>query len=218
MSLIDELIKVCRKVYENKFVSAYDGNISVRKSSNTFLITRSAVCKGEVTKDDILEIDGNGNIINGEGKISTESKLHLYIYSKRPEVNSVLHCHPIYATAFAVFGEGLTKHVLPEVILSLGKIPLCDYATPSTEELPKSLEPHINYSWAFLLKNHGAVTLGRTLTDAYYKMEKLEHTAQIIFLARMLGGEKELHLEKIQELLHLSRETYSIEPNLKNIF
>lgn len=218
MSLIDDLIKVCRKVYENKFVSAYDGNISVRKSETSFLITRSAVCKGEVTKDDILEIDANGNIIHGKGKISTESKLHLYVYSKRPEVNSVFHCHPKYATAFAVFGEGLTKHVLPEVILSLGKIPLCDYATPSTEELPKSLEPYISYSWAFLLKNHGAVTLGQSLADAYYKMEKLEHTAQIIFIARMLGGEKELHLEKIQQLLQISKDTYSIEQNLKNIF
>ncbi len=218
MSLADELVKVCRKVYENKFVSAYDGNISVRNSADTFLITRSGVCKGEVTDNDILEIDTSGKIVNGSGKVSTENKLHLYVYSKRPEVKAVVHCHPIYTSAFAIFGEGLTKHILPEVILTLGKVPLCDYATPSTDELPKTLEPYINYSWAFLLRNHGAVTLGKDLKDAYFKMEKLEHTAKIIFLARLLGGEKELHLEKVQDLLKISKETYSIEQDLRNIF
>lgn len=218
MSLIDELVQICRKVYEKEFVSAYDGNISVRNSPNTFLITRSGVCKGEVTTDDILEIDVNGKIVNGTGKVSTENKLHLYAYSKRPEVNAVVHCHPIYASAFAVFGEGLTKHILPEVILTLGKVPLCEYATPSTDELTKTLEPHINYSWAFLLRNHGAVTLGKDLKDAYYKMEKLEHTAKIIFHARLLGGEKELHIENVQELLKISKDTYSIDQDLRNIF
>jgi L-fuculose-phosphate aldolase len=218
MSLIDELVQVCRKVYENKFVSAYDGNISVRNSPSTFLITRSGVCKGEVTPDDILEIDSSGKIVNGSGKVSAENKLHLYVYSKRSEVNAVVHCHPIYASAFAVFGEGLTKHILPEVILTLGKVPLCDYATPSTDNLTKTLEPYINYSWAFLLRNHGAVTLGKDLKDAYYKMEKLEHTAQIIFLARLLGGEKELLIEKVQELLKVAKETHSIDQDLRNIF
>jgi L-fuculose-phosphate aldolase len=218
MSLADELVQVCRKVYENKFVSAYDGNISVRNSANTFLITRSGVCKGEVTLDDILEMDADGKVLKGKGKVSTENKLHRYAFSKRQEVNAVVHCHPIYASAFAVFGEGFTKHVLPEVILTLGKIPLCEYATPSTDELTNTLEPHINYSWAFLLRNHGAITLGKDLKDAYYKIEKLEHTAKIIFLARLLGGEKELHIEKVQELLKISKETYSIDQDLRNIF
>jgi L-fuculose-phosphate aldolase len=218
MPLIDELVKVCRRVYENKFVSAYDGNVSARNSSNTFLITRSGVCKGEVTTDDILEIDTSGKVLNGAGIVSTENRLHLYAYSKRPEANAVIHCHPIYASAFAAFGEGLTKHILPEVILTLGKVPLCEYATPLTDEVTNSIEPYINYSWAFLLGNHGAVTLGKDLKDAYYKMEKLEHTAKIIFLARLLGGEKELHIEKVQELLKISKETYSIDQDLRNIF
>ena len=85
MSLIDELVQFCRKVYENKFVSAYDGNISVRNSANTFWITRLGVCKGEVTADDILEIDVNGKVLNGTGKVSTENKLHLYAYEKIPD-------------------------------------------------------------------------------------------------------------------------------------
>jgi L-fuculose-phosphate aldolase len=218
MPLIDELVQVCRKIYENKFVIAYDGNVSVRNSPDTFLITRSGVCKGEVTADDILAIDANGTVLNGKGKVSTENKLHLYAYSKRPEVNAVIHCHPIYASAFAAFGEGLTKHVLPEVILTLGKAPLCEYATPLTDEVIEAVEPYINYSWAFLLRNHGAVTIGTDLKDTYYKMEKLEHTAQIIFLARLLGGEKELDLEKVQELLKTAKETHSVDQDIRNIF
>lgn len=146
MHLIDALVQARRKIYENKFVTANDGNASVRNSPNTFLITRSGVCKGEITADDILEIDAIGNVLNGKGKVSTENKMHLYVYSKRPEVNAVIHFHPVYASAFAVFGEGLTKHILPEVILTLGKVPLCDYGTPSIDELSKTLEPHINYS------------------------------------------------------------------------
>ncbi|NWF88292.1 MAG: class II aldolase/adducin family protein [Ignavibacteriaceae bacterium] len=218
MSLRNELVKICKKVYANKFVAAYDGNLSVRTNTNTILITRSSVCKGEVTGDDILEIDLNGKLIQGEGKISTETKLHLVVYSRRPEVNSVIHCHPIYSTALAVHGEGLTKHVLPEVLLTLGKVPLCSYGTPSTDELTKTLEPYIDYSWAFFLRNHGAVTIGKSLDDAFYKMEKLEHTSQIIFLARMLGGETELSIEKVQELLAISKNTYSIEQDIRNIF
>ena len=218
MSGKKELVEICHRVYEKGFVSAYDGNISVATSQNTFLITRSAVRKGEVTEDDILEVDASGNIVSGRGKISTEYKIHLYAYSRRPEVNAVVHVHPIYATAFASLGEGLTGNYFPEVILTLGKVPLCKYATPSTDDLPLSMEPYIDHAWGFLLQNHGAVTLGKTLKDAYNKMEKLEHTAQILFTARLLGGAKELPVEKIKELISLSKQNYGLDVDERNIF
>ncbi len=218
MSEISKLVDICHKVYEKGFVSAFDGNISTITPQNTILITRSAVCKGDVTEDDIMEIDSAGNILHGKGKISTEYKIHLYAYSKRPEVNAVVHCHPVYATAFATTGEGLTKNVFPEVILTLGKVPICKYATPSTDDLPLSLEPYIEYSWALLLQNHGAVTLGKSLRDAYFKMEKLEHAAKTIFISRMLGGETEISKEKILELLNLAKGTYGLTQDEKNIF
>lgn len=218
MSSKQKLIEVCRKIYDKGFVSAYDGNVSIVTGQNTFLITRSAVCKGDVTSEDILEIDSSGKIINGNGKISTEYKIHLFAYSRRPEVNAVIHCHPVYATAFASIGEGLIGNYFPEVILTLGKVPLCKYASPSTDELPLSMEPYINYAWAFLLQNHGAVTLGKNLTDAYNKMEKLEHTAKILFAAKLLGGAKEIPVEKVKELINLSKETYGIDVDERNIF
>jgi L-fuculose-phosphate aldolase len=218
MSEISRLVEICHKVYEKGFVSAFDGNVSVITPQNTILITRSAVCKGDVTEDDIMEIDAGGNILRGKGKISTEFKVHLYAYSRRPEVNAVVHCHPVYATAFATSGEGLMKNVFPEVILTLGKVPLCKYTTPSTDDLPTSMEPYIEHSWAFLFQNHGAVTLGKSLRDAYFKMEKLEHTAKTIFISRMLGGETEISREKILELLNLSKGTYGLTQDERNIF
>jgi L-fuculose-phosphate aldolase len=218
MSEKTKLVEICRKVYREGFVSATDGNISVVTKNNNFLITRSGINKGDVTEDDILEIDSSGKIISGRGKLSTEFKIHLFAYSRRPEVFAVVHCHPVYATAFASTGQGFYKHVFPEVILSLGKVPLCSYAAPSTDELALSMQPYIDYAWAFLLQNHGAVTLGRDPDDAYNKMEKLEHTAKTIFAARLLGGEKEITPDKVRELLKLASETYGIMPDERNIF
>lgn len=217
MPLKKKLVEICHKVYVKGFVAAYDGNISSRTENNTVLITKSGICKGNVTVNDIIEIDLNGKIISGKGKISTEHKIHLYAYQKRKEVNAVVHCHPVYATVFALIGEGLEKHYLPELLLTIGKVPLCKYATPSTKQVPESLEPYINYSWAMLLQNHGAVTLGKTLDDAYFKMEKLEHAAKITLLARLIGKPKELSKKNINEILKISQGTYGIIPNKRNI-
>ncbi len=217
MSSKKKLVEICHKVYVNGFVSAYDGNISCRTAKNTVLITRSGICKGDVTEKDIVEIDLNGKVLTGKQKISTEHKIHLYAYKKRKEVNSVVHCHPTYATAFALLGEGLEKHYLPEVFLTFGRVPLCKYATPSTDGVHKSLDPYINFSWAMLLQNHGAVTLGKNLDDAYYKMEKLEHAAKIIFLAKSIGKPKELSKKNIKEILKISKSTYGILVDKRNI-
>lgn len=218
MSDVDNLIRICHKVYEKRFVSATDGNVSAITQNNTVLITRSGICKGDVTENDILEFDFNGNHLKGEGKITTEFKLHLYAYSKRKEVNAVVHCHPVYSTAFTLLGEGLTGHYFPEVILTLGRVPLCSYGTPSTKELPLSLEPYIDFAWAFLLKNHGTITLGKDLDDAYYKMEKLEHTAETIFKARTLGSIQEIPNEDVKRLMDISEEIYGIIQDPRNVF
>ena len=214
---IEKLISICHKVHEKGFVAATDGNISAITPDNTILITRSGIRKSDVTENDILEFDFNGNLLKGEGRITTEFKLHLYAYSKRKEVNAVVHCHPVHATLFGLLGEGLTKHYFAEVILTLGKVPFCPYGTPSTNELPLSLEPHINYAWAFILENHGALTLGTNLDDAYNKMEKLEHASEIIYKAKLLGTPKELSIEDVRQLLEISEETYGIKQDPRNV-
>ncbi len=213
MTEAGQLIEICHKVYNKGFVSAYDGNLSVRSASGTILITRSAVCKGDITQDDIIEIDLNGNIISGKGKISTENKIHLFAYSRRDDVNAVIHCHPVFTSAFAVSSDAFPSNIFPETLLTLGKVPVCRYATPSTTQMTDSLEPYINNSRVFILKNHGAVSLGSDIIDAYYKMEKLEHTARILIAASMLGGAKPIPDDKILELINISEEVYGIKIN-----
>jgi L-fuculose-phosphate aldolase len=218
MSEIEKLVNVCHKVYEKGFVAASDGNISLITQENTVLITRSGICKGEITEKDILEFDFNGRHLKGEGRITTEFKLHLFAYSKRKDVNAVVHCHPIHATAFSLLGEGLVKHYFPEVILTLGKVHLCKYATPSTNDLTLSLDPFIEYGWAFLLQNHGAMTLGKNVNDAYYKMEKLEHAAETLFKASLMGKPNELSPDDVKRLFEISEETYGITQDPRNVF
>lgn len=217
MSTKEKLVEISHKVYRNGFVTAYDGNISCRTANNTVLITRSGVCKGDVSENDVMEIDLKGKLLYGNKKISTENKIHLSAYIKRSDVNAVVHCHPTYATTLALIGEGLNKHYLPEVMLTLGKVPLCKYATPSTEKVVENMEPYINYSWAMLLQNHGALTLGKDLDDAYYKMEKLEHAAKIILLAKLAGKPRELSKKNVKDILSISEMTYGVKPNKRNI-
>ncbi len=216
MQLKEKLIEVCHRVYEKGFVAAFDGNLSVRREDNNIYITRSGVCKGEVTEKDILLIDLEGRKLEGEGKVTTEVKIHLLAYKHRKEVNAVIHTHPVYATAFATMGEGFTSPVFPEVVLGLGKVPLCKYGTPSTEELPDSMLPYIDFVWAMLLENHGAVTLGTTIEDAYFKTEKLEHTAKTLWAIRSIGREKRIPLQKLKKLYSIAEEVYGIKTDAKN--
>lgn len=216
MQIKEKLVEICHRVYEKEFVSAFDGNLSARREDGNIYITRSGVNKGDVTPDDILLIDPEGRKLEGEGKITTEVKIHLVAYKHRKEVNAVIHTHPVFATAFATMGEGFTTPVFPEVVLGLGKVPLCRYGTPSTDELPDSMLPHISYAWAMLLENHGAVTFGKNIEDAYFKTEKLEHTAKTIWAIRTMGREKTIPLTKLKKLYSISEEVYGIKTDERN--
>jgi L-fuculose-phosphate aldolase len=135
----------------------------------------------------------------------------LFIYKKRKDVKAIVHCHPVYATAIGLIEENHLHHYFPEVLLTLGKIPVCNYATPSTDEVTDSIEKYIQSSDAMILKNHGAVTVGSSLMDAYYKMEKLEHAAKTILLAKAIGNPRELTEQNILQLLSISEKTYGIK-------
>lgn len=206
--LIEDLISVCRRIYEKGFVSATDGNVSVRLEKGTILTTRTGVNKGMVAVEDIIEVDLHGEIVSGSYAPSTELAMHLFIYLQRPDVNAVVHAHAPYATGFATARQPLTGCVFPEVIVGLGAIPLAEYATPSTLEVVKAIEPFVKQTDAILLANHGVVTYGNDLFDAYYKMEKVEHAAHITFVARMLGGENLLSQQDVEKLKAISKKNY----------
>jgi L-fuculose-phosphate aldolase len=203
MSLKAEIIRYAKLCYRNNFLAAEDGNLSVRTRKNYILTTPSGACKGKITEKNLIKTDFKGNKIQGKGLISSEFKLHKYIYEQRKDVNAVVHTHPVFATAFAAAGIALNKPVYPEIYLFFGRIPLAKYATPSTDEVPDSIANYVKEFDTILLANHGLVTYGKTLEEAYLKTEKVEHIAQISFYARMLGGEKALtqaQLKKLDEI------------------
>jgi L-fuculose-phosphate aldolase len=189
-------------------VTATDGNVSVRLAGGNILTTRSGVNKGMVSEKDFVEVSLNGEQIGGGGKPSTEIGMHLYIYQQRPDVKAVVHAHPIYATGFATARIPLDNCMFPEVIVGLGAIPLAGYATPSTPEVAASLAPFVKNADAILLSNHGVVTYGSELYEAYYKMEKVEHAAHITFVASMLGGARALTAEDVERLRRVSVQSY----------
>lgn len=205
---VDSIIDVCRRLYARGMVAATDGNVSVRLQNGHILATRSGINKGLVTRDDLVELDAHGAQLGGSGKPSTEIGMHLYIYQQRPDVQAVVHAHPMYATGFATARIPLDRCLFPEVIVGFGSIPLAEYATPSTKEVADSLSPFVKTSDAILLANHGAVTYGTNVLEAYFKMEKVEHAAHIAFVATLLGGPRVLTEEDIEKLRRVSVQSY----------
>lgn len=215
MSHKKDIVEICHKLHLKGMVSATDGNVSVRISKDKIICTPTSLPKETVQTKDLITLTLDGEQISGNRKPSTEIKMHLAIYKKRKDVNAVVHAHPVYATAFASSKLALDLPVLPEVILNLGVVPVCEYSTPSTEEVVKSISPFIEKTNLLLLQNHGAVTYGQNLEEAYYLMEKLEHTAKIFSLASYFGGLNTLTKRQLNKLYAVNLKTYKISQNYK---
>lgn len=190
----EAIVRVCGRLYDRGLVAGPDGNVSVRLSDQSILVTPSGLSKVDVTLDDLVIVNLDGKVLDGRRSPSSELAMHLRIYRRRDDVRAVVHAHPPTATGFAVAGESFMAPVLPEVILQMrgGAVPLVPYATPGTEELPDAMEPFLAAHDAFLLANHGATTVGTTLVAAHQRMESLEHAARIILAARAVGRVNEL--------------------------
>jgi methylthioribose-1-phosphate isomerase len=201
----NEIVEVGKKLYAKDFVASNDGNISIRISDNEILMTPTGVSKGAMTPDQIIKIDLEGKLLSGFLRPSSEHKMHLVIYQKRPEVKAVVHAHPPTVTGFAVAGIPFDDISLPEVVFNLGKIELSDYATPSTDQVPKVVATKIADCNALLLANHGAVTVGDSALEAYYRMETLEAVAKITFVAKTLGRVNYLNDRQKEELYEIRR-------------
>lgn len=198
-----EICEVGHRLYAHGFVAANDGNISVKLNDNEFYCTPTGVSKGSLTPEMIIKIDAEGNKLEGTLNPSSEIKMHLRVFRERPDVNAVVHAHPPVATAFTVAGIPLDRYILPEAVLTIGDVPTCEYATPSTMEIPDSLMPYIQEHDAFMLKNHGALTVGNTLTRAFFTMEEVEFNAKIMKYAMELGRIQEIPEDKMYELMDL---------------
>lgn len=209
MTLLQEKRKMCeigKRMYERGFVAANDGNISIRSESGELLITPTGVSKGFMKPEMIVRIDEKGNKLDKNSmEPSSETKVHLKVYQENKKNGAVVHAHPPHATAFAVAGKSLDKKILPEAIISLGVVPVAKYATPSTDELPESIEKFIDDYNAVLLENHGALTWGEDLKQAYFRMETVEFYARIMMLTENLS-ERELSDSEMARLKQVFRD------------
>jgi L-fuculose-phosphate aldolase len=201
-NLKQEMVEVCRALYQRQLLAAMDGNLSVRDGEN-LLTTPSGINKGFIQEKDILTVDFTGQVLAGAGKPTTELLLHLEVYKMRPEARAAIHAHPPIATAFTIAGISLAEGILPEVVLSLGAIPTAPYATTGTPEMAAAVRGLLPFYDAILLEQHGALTLGQNLWEAYNRMEKVEHTAWTVWLARQLGQARTLPAEEVAKLTHL---------------
>ena len=202
-----QICEIGKRIYNRGMVASNDGNISVKLNDNEFLCTPTGVSKGFMTPEYICKVDAKGNVLQAyEGfKPSSEIKMHMRVYKERPDVNSVVHAHPVYATSFAIAGIPLTEPIMPEAVIALGCVPIAEYGTPSTEEIPDAVSKYLPYYDAVLLENHGALAFSDSLLNAYHKMESVEFYAQLLYQAKMLGGPKPLSEEQVQRLYEIRR-------------
>ncbi len=204
----EEIIQVCRLMHQRGYVAATDGNVSVRLDEDRYLVTPSGFSKGLLQPDQLLVINGQGEVVGSSRygptrhlRPSSEILLHLEAYRRRPDIRAVVHAHPPVAIALSIAGISLARCLLPEVIMTLGLIPTTPYATPSSPEGAQVIAGLIEKYDALILKRHGSVTVGRDVIDAYLKLEKLEHTAIITKTLVELGREEPFPKEEIAKLV-----------------
>ncbi len=204
----ERICEIGKRIYDRNMVAANDGNISVKLNDNEFLCTPTGVSKGFMTPEYICKVDRQGNVIeaNDGFRPSSEIKMHMRVYEKRPDVGSVVHAHPVFATSFAIAGIPLKQPIMPEAVITLGWVPIAPYGTPSTMEIPDAIEPYLDNFDAVLLENHGALTWSTDLLAAYMKMESVEFYAELLYRSRMLGGPKEFNQEQIEKLYEIRRQ------------
>jgi L-fuculose-phosphate aldolase len=184
--LREEMIEVCQKLAEKDLIVGTDGNVSCKVEDDRLLITPSGKPKGSLKPVDLLLVNSGGEILAGRGRPSNEVRMHLEAYRRREDIGAVVHGHPPMLTAFTLAGIPFMADAMPEVWLTFGQVPTAPYATPSTEEVPEAIGSYVERHRAILLERHGALTLGRTLEEAYLLLEKLEHAARTLFYAHLL--------------------------------
>lgn len=197
-----EIIKYGKKLGEKNMTPATSGNISVRCGENV-LISASGTCLADLSEDEIVLINKESRVIEGDKKASSEKNLHNAIYAMRPDINAIIHCHSPYVSAFAVCNIPLSKPIISENVFYFGEIPVAQYALPGSEKLVENTAKYFAKHNAVLLANHGIVIGAQDIKNAYYLMETAETFAQIYLNSMLLGGAKELCQKDIEEIYAL---------------
>src|SRR5437899_2858342 len=200
-----EICEIGRRLYAKGFAAANDGNITYRLNDKEILCTPTMVSKGFLKPEDICKVDYDGKQLAGSRKRTSEVLLHLAVYKNRPDIKAVVHCHPPYATAFAVAHEPIPKCVLPEVEVFLGEVPIAEYETPGTTKFAETIVPYVKDCNTIILANHGTVTFGPDLEKAYWNSEIIDAYCKILLLARQLGRVNYFSEQQTKELLDLKK-------------
>ena len=200
-----QICDVCHKTWQLGWVAANDGNVSARLEDGRIIATPTGISKSFITPDKHVNLHKEGNILeaNEGSRPSSEIKMHLRCYEKRPDVFSVIHAHPPGATGFAVAHKAMDMYNMIEDVAVIGSVPLTPYGTPSTSEVPDSIEPYLEEHDVMLLENHGALAVGSDVITAFYRMESLELWAKITINAVILGGSFDISKENVQKLINL---------------
>ena len=209
LSQAQAICDIGRKLWQLGFVAANDGNISVRLPDGTFLTTPTGVSKSMLEPGRIIKMNAANEVVEPAAlpgyRPTSEFKVHLRCYAERPDINAVVHAHPPTATGFAIARIPLDDYTLPEAIFTLGSVPLAPYATPGSAEVADSVAPFLEHHDTILMESHGAISVGVDITQAYYRMETLEHFAKVSLVARQLGGARDLPMDKILECLEVAK-------------
>jgi L-fuculose-phosphate aldolase len=201
-----DIIEVCRRVYARGWLAATDGNASILIDDDRILCTPSGVHKGYMDEEQLIVVDRSGNRLKGDLPASSELAMHLAVYEQRPDVRAALHAHPTHCVALSLAGISLASCTLPEVILTLGSIPTIGYCTPTSLEVPAEIKKWIRDFDALILPRHGSLTVGSDIFDAFNKLERMEHVAEITFLARSLGPVEPLTCSQVEKIREAAQE------------
>ena len=200
----EAIIEIGRRMYNRNFVAANDGNITCRVGDNEIWTTPTGVSKGFMTADMLVKVDMEGKILAGSCKPSSELKMHLRVFQENPDLRGACHAHPPVATAFAIAGRGLNKAILTEAVLSIGEIPVAKYATPGTFDVPDSIAPFVTTHNGVLLANHGALSWGRDIFEAWYRLESIEFFANILmFSDNIIKEQNVLTCDQVNQLIDI---------------
>jgi L-fuculose-phosphate aldolase len=184
--LREQLCHVGKLLYEKGFITGTQGNLSCRASDGQILITPKGGCKGMLQPDDIVLIGSSGMPVDPKQSPSSEYRMHLHGYQRRNDFHAAVHAHPSYATAFALGGVTLDVSELSEGRANFGEIPFISYAEPGTQDLADRLGNLVLTYHTFLLENHGIMSFGSNLMEAFFRVEMAEQIAKTIYLSRVL--------------------------------
>jgi L-fuculose-phosphate aldolase len=198
-------VRFGRFLYEKRLVTGTSGNLSGRVDDRSMVITPSGACKGLLREYDLIRMNLDGDVTAGE-RPSMEAPFHLAFYRNVPEVGAVIHCHPMFCSLLAAAGQNVRTDYTPEGLMVLERVAFVPYATPGSEGLADNLSAAMaKGARAFVLENHGAITVGKDIAEAFHRMETLEYLAELQVRGEGNKPIKALPSKEVEKILGMGK-------------